>query len=169
MASNFEQCLEWLLEHEGGYVNHPKDPGGSTNKGITANAYEAWLGRGVSDEMIRNIPDDHVALIYRERYWDKIRADEIPSGPNWSMMDFAVNSGPSRSIRTVQAIVGAAADGIIGPQTLDMIEDQDPADLIDQIHDRRQIFYESLSTFDTFGRGWSRRNDETRQQALSLI
>lgn len=168
MINNFDQCLEWLLEHEGGYVNHPDDPGGRTNKGITANTYEAWLGRGVSEEMIRNIPDDHVEKIYREKFWDRIKADHLPPGIDWSVFDWCVNSGPSRAARALQLTVGADSDGFIGPATLDAVDKSDVIEVIEEMHQKRQRFYESLKTFETFGRGWTRRNDATKEQALEL-
>ena len=86
MIGNFEQCLEWLLKHEGGFVNHPDDPGGMTNKGITLNTYSRWLNEvmdvdaELGEEAMRNIPDVHVEQIYRQEYWNKVNGDQLPSG-----------------------------------------------------------------------------------------
>lgn len=174
MRQNFEQCLEWLLEHEGGFVDHPDDPGGMTNKGITANTYQKWLSETigndatVDEEAMRNIPDIHVEQIYREGYWDKISGDNLPSGLDWSIFDWAVNSGPGRSAKTLQRLVMVKPDGGIGPKTLAAISEYDTARLIDDMYEKRQAFYERLKTFETFGRGWTRRNDETRDQARQL-
>jgi len=169
MIKNFEKCLEWLLEHEGGYVDHPEDPAGKTNKGITIGTYEGWLGRAVSEDMIRNIPDDHVEKIYREKYWDKIYADELPSGIDWSVFDWAVNSGSNRAVKNLQSCVGVSQDGFMGPKTLNATDQMDTLHLIDELYNKRQRFYENLSTFKTFGKGWTRRNKQTKEQSLSLV
>ena len=82
--------------------------------------------------------------------------------------DWAVNSGVSRSARALQEIVGAEPDGHIGPMTIQAVHDMLPEDVVVKMHSTRQEFYEGLSTFDTFGRGWSRRNDETLEAALEM-
>ena len=175
MRGNFEQSLEWLLKHEGGFVNHPDDPGGLTNKGITARVYEQWLSEvmdidaEVNEQTMRNIPDIHVQQIYRQEYWNRVNGDELPSGVDHAVFDWGVNSGTGRSARALQRIVGVKADGGIGPITLSAVRDKDAADIVEQMHTRRQAFYERLKTFETFGKGWTRRNDETKEQALSLI
>jgi len=174
MKGNFEQCLAWLLHHEGGFVNHPDDPGGMTNKGITAKVYEKWLSETVdsepvvTEETMRNIPDNHVAAIYREEYWNRVAGDKLPAGLDWSVFDWAVNSGVGRSARTLQKIIGVTADGSIGPMTLNAIVAQDAEKLITDMYSRRQAFYERLKTFETFGKGWTRRNEETLEQAIEL-
>ena len=174
MRQNFEQCLEWLLEHEGGFSAHKDDPGGVTMKGITANTYQKWLSETlgndatVDEEAMRNIPDIHVEQIYREGYWDKISGDNLPSGLDWSIFDWAVNSGPGRSAKTLQRLVMVKPDGGIGPKTLAAISEYDTARLIDDMYEKRQAFYERLKAFETFGNGWTRRNDETRDQARQL-
>jgi lysozyme family protein len=175
MRSNFEQCLEWLLKHEGGFVDHPDDPGGMTNKGITAATYGRWLNEvmdvdtEITEELMRNIPDNHVEAIYREEYWNRIAGDKLPPGLDWSIFDWAVNSGTGRAARALQREIGVAADGGIGPVTLAAVAKKDTLELIEGIYQKRQTFYEKLSTFDTFGTGWTRRNEETKEQAISLI
>lgn len=168
MKQNFDQCFEMLMKHEGGFVNHPEDPGGATNLGVTLATYEQWVGRAVTiDEMKALTPKD-VAPIYKDRYWDAVRGDDLPSGVDWSVFDWAVNSGPGRASKALQRIVGVTADGKIGPVTLKAVHDMDADKIIDKMYDARQRFYEQLSTFGTFGRGWTRRNKETRQAALLL-
>ena len=174
MEHNFETCLQWLLSHEGGFVNHPEDPGGMTNKGITAKVYARWLDEvmdadaNITEDIMRNIPDNHVAAIYREEYWNRVNGDDLPSGVDWCVFDWAVNSGTGRAARAIQRCVGAKADGAIGPMTLTAIKSHDAASLIEDMFQRRQAFYERLSTFETFGKGWTNRNHETREQALTL-
>ena len=166
MKQNFEQCMGWLLEHEGGYVNHPSDPGGETNLGVTRAVYEQYAGRQVMDGEMQGLTHDDVYPIYKENYWDRVRGDELPSGVDWSVFDWGVNSGTSRSAKALQRIVGVEQDGGIGPMQVQHRIDMEEAEIIEQMHYVREKFYRSLSTFDTFGKGWLRRNDETKEQAL---
>ena len=175
MKANFEQCLEWLLKHEGGFVNHPEDPGGMTNKGITARVYGQWLSDAmdvdaeVTEHVMQNIPDSHVEQIYRQEYWNRMNCDKLPAGVDWMCFDFGVNAGTGRGARTLQKSVGATADGGIGPKTLAAVAGFDSDVIIEDMYHRRQAFYERLKTFDTFGAGWTRRNDETKEQAIGLM
>lgn len=157
-----------LLAHEGGFVNHPKDPGGMTNLGVTKKVYENWLGREVSEQEMRNLTITDVAPIYKTKYWDKVKGDSLPSGVDWAVFDWAVNSGTGRAARMLQKVVGVTADGAIGPMTLAAVNKMDPAELIEKYCARRQAFYERLSTFSTFGKGWTRRVNETRETALNM-
>lgn len=168
MKENFDKCLAMLLKHEGGYVNHPKDPGGRTNLGVTQKVYEEYVGRPVSELEMRNLTEADVAPLYKANYWDKVKGDELPSGVDWSVFDWAVNSGTGRSAKALQRVVGATADGAIGPQTLAKVTATDPKAVIIGMHETRQKFYEGLKTFDTFGKGWTRRNQETLEQALEM-
>jgi|TARA_R110002126_G_scaffold156573_2_gene304010 lysozyme family protein len=169
MRQNFEQCMGWLLEHEGGYVNHPSDPGGETNLGVTRAVYEQYAGRQVMDGEMEGLTHDDVYPIYKENYWDRVRADDLPSGVDWAVFDWGVNSGTSRAAKALQRIIGVEQDGGIGPMTLQAVASVESAGIIDQLHYMREGFYRDLSTFDTFGRGWIRRNDETKEQALNLL
>ena len=158
-----------LLAHEGGYVWHAEDPGGETNLGVTRAVYEQYAGRQVMDGEMEGLTHDDVYPIYKENYWDRVRGDELPSGVDLSVFDWGVNSGTSRSAKALQRIAGVEQDGGIGPMTLQAVLEIEPAEIIEQMHHMRDSFYRSLSTFDTFGRGWIRRNDETKEQALGLI
>jgi|TARA_R110002050_G_scaffold68805_1_gene149085 lysozyme family protein len=169
MKSNFEECMARLLAHEGGYVWHAEDPGGETNFGVTRAVYEQYAGRQVMDGEMEGLTHDDVYPIYKENYWDRVRGDELPSGVDLSVFDWGVNSGTSRSAKALQRIAGVEQDGGIGPMTLQAVLEIEPAEIIEQMHHMRDSFYRSLSTFDTFGRGWIRRNDETKEQALGLI
>jgi len=169
VKDNFDKCLEMLLHHEGGFVNHPRDPGGMTNLGVTLRVYERWIGKKVSEQEMRDLTVEQVAPIYKHNYWDKCRCDDLPSGLDWSIFDWAVNSGPGRSAKALQGIIGATQDGGIGPKTLQLVAEHNPKEMIEKMHDKRQGFYEGLKTFDTFGKGWSRRNLETREKALELL
>jgi lysozyme family protein len=168
MKKNWDQCLAFLLKHEGGFVKHPRDPGGMTNLGVTKAVYEAWIQRPVSEQEMRSLSVSDVSPLYKTEYWDKLRGDELPSGVDWACFDWAVNSGVSRVARALQKEVGAAQDGVIGPKTTQLVSKKPAKILVEDLYEQRQAFYESLKTFSTFGRGWTRRNLETLQQALLL-
>ena len=169
MRSNFSSSLALLLKHEGGYVNHPDDPGGRTNQGITQRVYEKFLGRDVTEEEMKDMPPDKVFAIYKTQYWNRVRGDDLPTGVDLCVFDWAVNAGTSRAGKALQQIIGVPADGIIGSQTVAATSKFDPAQVVEEISQKREDFYRGLGTFDTFGRGWLRRNDETRDEALRLI
>ena len=169
MKKNFEECMARLLEHEGGYVWHAQDPGGETNFGVTRAVYEQYVGRQVMDGEMEGLTHDDVYPIYKENYWDAVRGDDLPSGVDWSCFDWAVNSGKSRASKALQRIVGVEADGGIGPMTLRAVAEVEPEEIIKQMHYVRDKFYRSLDTFEVFGKGWVRRNDETKEQALHLL
>ena len=169
MQSNYDKCLETILHHEGGYVNHPKDPGGETNLGVTKRVYEE---HGGTKDMKDLIVED-VAPIYKKGYWDKMKGDDLPGGLDLCVFDFGVNAGPGRSAKYLQTMIGTVADGGIGPNTLAKVAEYVDAhgieSTIENFQAERQKYYESLSTFDTFGRGWTRRVDETTELAKKLV
>jgi lysozyme family protein len=158
MRRNLENSMRWMLAHEGGFVNHPKDPGGATNFGVTQRVYDSYRKRkGLSQRSVRAIEPDEVAEIYKAQYWDAVRADELPDGVDYAVFDYAVNSGPGRSARDLQRELGVNVDGIIGFQTLAAAQAADPFDLIERLCNRRMRFLRSLKHWPTFGRGWTAR------------
>jgi len=169
MKENFDKCLELLLHHEGGYVNHPRDPGGETNHGVTRLVWERWVGRPLKDDEMKNLTQADVAPLYRHEYWKRLKGDDLPSGLDFFLFDWGVNSGTSRSAKALQGIIGAVQDGGIGPKTLKMLKEHDTKEVLQTMHNKRQGFYEGLKTFDTFGKGWTRRNKEALEQALQLV
>ena len=112
--SNYEKCLEIILHHEGGYVNHPKDPGGETNLGVTKRVYEEWGGT----KDMKDLTVEDVAPIYQKNYWNRVRGDDLPAGLDLCVFDFGVNAGTGRSAKFLQRLVGTTVDGGIGPATL---------------------------------------------------
>ena len=169
MANNFKHCLEIILHHEGGYVNHPKDPGGMTNLGVTKRVYEEWGGtKDMKDLLVED-----VAPIYKKNYWDKVKGDDLPGGLDLGVFDFGVNAGPGRSAKYLQTMIGTVADGGIGPNTLKKVAEYVEANgiesTIENFQANRQRYYEKLSTFATFGKGWTRRVDETTELAKTMV
>ena len=118
MRENFDKSLQLLLKHEGGFVNHERDPGGMTNLVVTQRVYEEWVGYEVDKQDMMKLTPEDVAPIYLNNYWIKANCDELPSGLDYVVFDWAVNSGVSRSSKGIQKCCGAEPDGVIGPKTL---------------------------------------------------
>jgi lysozyme family protein len=168
MKANFDRCLALVLKHEGGWADHPSDPGGATMKGITIGTYAQFKGRKVTKDELRAISDAEIAAIYRRRYWDVVRGDGLPSGLDYTTFDAAVNSGPARAAKWLQQAVGAPVDGKIGPATVRMANLAPPIKSIETMHAIRASFLRSLKTWPTFGKGWQRRIDDVRIEALRM-
>lgn len=173
--SRFDICLDEVLRHEGGYADHPSDPGGATNLGISHKTLARW--RLISPwwklpkQAIRDLQRPEAARIYRASYWDRCRAGQLPDGVDLALFDYAVNSGPDRAIRALQAQLDVAEDGQIGPLTLEAVEGhtrrKGAGALIVALCDRRLAFLNHLSTFAIFGRGWTARVASVRKAALA--
>lgn len=156
--SRFPACLAITLRHEGGYVDHPRDPGGATNMGVTIGTLSMWLGRPAKKAEVKALSVADVTPIYRDRYWNPCHAEDCPPGLDLCGFDGSVNSGVSRGIRWVQKAVGAAADGRWGPETARKVSAAwgDPR-AVQRACAARMAFLQGLGTWSTFGRGWSRR------------
>ena len=150
---NFDSAFDLVLKHEGGYVNHPSDPGGATNMGIT----EAVARRVGYRGPMQDLPVELAKRIYHEDYWKAVRAEELPPTVRYAVFDAAVNSGPAQSIKWLQRALGVADDGVLGPKTLTAANQANPDALRARIVAQRLIFMTNLNTFGTFGRGWTRR------------
>ena len=168
MQNNWIKCLETILHHEGGYVNHPKDPGGETNLGVTKRVYEDFGGTKDMKDLTR----EDVEPIYKKNYWDRVKGDDLPAGLDLCVFDFGVNAGTGRAAKYLQTLIGTVADGGIGPNTLkklgEFVEENGLNETIKMYQTERQKYYESLSTFVTFGKGWTRRVVETTRLALEM-
>ena len=171
MIDNFDVCFDLMLAHEGGYVHHEKDPGGRTNHGVTQRVWEEWLGRPVSEKEMRALTPTMVKPLYKRKYWDACRADDLVAGVDYVVFDVSVNSGPGRAIKFLQSCVGVTVDGGFGPATLAAVKkaEEDPARLIELYCAKRLEFLQSLKTFETFGKGWSRRVAEVKEEALKML
>lgn len=145
----FRVFIERLLDHEGGYVNHPNDPGGETKWGISKRSYPHLN--------IRDLTRDAAIEIYRSDFWDLSEADQLPPPVAFQLLDAAVNSGIPQATRWLQRAVGVADDGHVGSVTLAAIRAADPADLVMQFNAERLDFMTKLAGWQTFGKGWARR------------
>ncbi len=169
MKENFDDALKAILHHEGGYVNHPKDPGGMTNLGVTKRVWEEWVGHEVDEKAMRALTPELVGPLYKAKYWDKIKGDELPTGVDYAVFDAAINSGPGRAAKWLQTVVGAVPDGAIGNGTLAKVAAMDAEDIVRKYQETRLAFMQSLPTWDTFGKGWGRRVAEVGSAAQKML
>jgi lysozyme family protein len=169
MKENFDDALKAILHHEGGYVDHPKDPGGRTNLGCTQRVWEEWVGHPVDEKAMRALTPELVAPLYKAKYWDKIKGDELPNGVDYVVFDAAINSGPGRAAKWLQTVVGAVPDGAIGAGTLAKVAAMPAADIVEKYQKTRLQFLQSLPTWDTFGKGWGRRVAEVEDAAGKML
>lgn len=171
MTDRFDPCLGAVLQHEGGFSDHPSDPGGATNMGITRKTLARWRGISPWTDLpkaeVRALTKAEAGRIYRALYWEECAGPRLPPGLDLAVFDFAVNSGPDRAIRTLQAVLGVAVDGIAGPVTLDAARRADVRAAIGAICDQRLGFLRGLAIFPTFGRGWTSRVAAIREAALA--
>lgn len=168
MKESFGRALTELYLHEGGFVDHPKDPGGATNRGITKTRLESEYGRPVSIDELKALPVSESDRIYRQCYWDKVRADELPAGLDYAVFDMAVNSGPYAAAKTLQKVLGEVRDGIIGRQTIAAAKTVPVMQVIADFNAERLKMLTTLDTWKTFGKGWTRRVLEVTQTATLM-
>jgi lysozyme family protein len=165
-SPNFRIALAETLSHEGGYANHPNDPGGVTMRGVTIGTWAKWTRRGKSSitvEEMRSLTMEDIMPLYHAWYWRAVRADELPGGLDFVTFDIAVNSGAKRAVKMLQKAINKLGrihiivDGVIGPKTISAANKINVFDLIDEVGNTRLWFYFDLSTFRTFGKGWMKR------------
>ncbi|MBQ0708191.1 MULTISPECIES: glycoside hydrolase family 108 protein [unclassified Ochrobactrum] len=168
MKSNFQKVMPYIFSEEGGYVNNPADPGGATNMGITIATLSAWEGHRVSPEDVKNLTQATATKIYQAQFWNKIDGDSLPSGIDYAVFDFAVNSGPGRAAKMLQGILGVPEDGVIGAKTVAATNQRSADEVINALCDARASWLKGLSTASTFGKGWLARVERVRARALTL-
>lgn len=146
---SFDTYIDRVLSHEGGYVNDSRDPGGETKFGIAKRSYP--------NVDIRNLTREGAIEIYRRDFWARVQGDRLPRAFAFQALDAAVNHGIGNAVRWMQRAAGVADDGVVGPITLAAVARTEPADLVLAFNAERLEFYAKLTTFDVFGRGWTRR------------
>lgn len=163
----FRRALADVLVHEGGWSDHPDDPGGKTFRGVTKKAWEAHVGRKVSGEELKRLTFDQIAEFYYRRYWLVAECDQLPHGISALVFDIAVNSGPSRAIKILQHAMNKLTrtrllvDGIAGPKTIATAARVNVFECIDEMAIERLRFFQRLKTWGSFGNGWTRRAFKT--------
>ena len=172
MIENLDKAIEHMLKEEGGYVNHPADPGGRTNLGVTQKVWEEWVGHPVDEKQMRELTKADVVPLYQRKYWNACRCSELPSGLDLCLYDTSDNSGPGLAVKLLQSCLGVAVDGAIGPNTIAAANQFRGSALIHLIEDycsARQAFLISLPTFGTFGKGWTARVNRLKEAATKLL
>ncbi|WP_082980536.1 glycosyl hydrolase 108 family protein [Mesorhizobium sp. WSM3873] len=168
MDRNFARALALVLKSEGGWSDRKADPGGATMKGVTLANFRRYVKADASKGDLRKITDGQVATVYRRFYWDAVSGAELPDGVDYAVFDFAVNSGPGRAAKYLQAMLGVAQDGRIGPATLAAARAKPAGVVIDMLCDARLAFLQRLPIWPTFGKGWSARVASVRSEALLI-
>ncbi len=165
----YDEALRRLLAHEGGYTNHPSDPGGPTNFGITIHDYRKYVKPNATAADVRAMRVDEAKAIYRAKYWNAQRCDELPAGVDYSIFDYGVNSGIGRSGKVLRRIVGLPdTTHVVTDEVLRAVARRDPKALVTAINDERLAFLKRLRTWPVFGRGWGRRVAEVRSVSLRM-
>lgn len=169
MLSNFPASLALVLKAEGGFVNHPRDPGGMTNLGVTRNVWRDWVKRDVDEAEMRSLTPELVAPLYKANYWDACKCSDLPRGVDYCVFDSAVNMGSSRAAKLLQTALGVTADGSIGRATIAAATAADPVELLEAFSLGKEAFYQSLPTFGVFGKGWLNRVAHVQAAAEGMI
>ncbi len=169
--SRADEYMPRILAHEGGFINHPADPGGATNRGVTIGTLKKLGidkdGDGDSDVVdLKLLTQADAVKVFKRFYADPVQADLLPIGVDYAMTDFAVNSGPVRAAQHLQRILGVADDGHIGPKTIAALRLRNSVDVINLLCDSRLKFMHSLRTWRTFGKGWMARVSAVRADAI---
>lgn len=165
----YDDALARLLAHEGGYTNHPSDPGGPTNWGITIHDARLCWKAGATAADVKAMPLSAAKAIYRAKYWDAQRCDELPAGLDYAVFDYGVNSGIGRSGKVLRRMLALPdATHVVSDAVIAAAGKCDPATAIEWICDERLAFLKRLKTWPVFGKGWERRVRELRGAALAM-
>lgn len=174
-TSRFGACFDVVIGKEGGFVDDPRDPGGATNYGVTIGTLRAWRsddGKAGNDTVtvddVRRLSIEEARDIYRARYWNVMRCDELPAGLDLMTFDFGVNAGPSRAARLLQKAVAAEQDGSIGPRTIAAARAGSAREAISAMADARIEYYKGLDGWAVYGNGWTNRTKSVETAALAM-
>lgn len=168
MKQNFDKALQLTLDWEAGWSNDPRDSGGATMRGVTIATYSHYLKREATQQELRNITNEEVRDIYKTLYWNKVRADDLPSGIDYALFDASVNMGVTQAVILMQLSVGATPDGVIGEKTIAAINSKDPNETLNRFTSIKESFYKSLKNFSVYGKGWLRRVKGVKEKATEL-
>lgn len=177
MNCDFTTALDHVLKHEAGFQDDPRDEGnklpdgrrGCTNLGVTQAVWETYVGHKVSTADMKALTPAKVATLYKHKYWDVVHGDDLPSGVDYIVFDFAINSGAGRAIKFLQTVVGVPSDGSIGPKTLSAVSAMNSNLIIKEYSLAKEAFYRSLRSFSIYGKGWLARTSAVDATAKTLI
>ncbi|MBX5111945.1 glycoside hydrolase family 108 protein [Rhizobium lentis] len=169
MKSTYARAMRGIRISEGGYSNHPRDPGGATNYGITQRVYDEYRSsKKAAKQSVRLISEAEVNEIYKTRYADKVKYDDLPAGIDYATLDGAINSGVSRGAKWLQSALGVSSDGKIGTQTISAAAKVDAIATVKSMCAKRMSFLRGLSIFSTFGKGWTARVARVEAESVSM-
>jgi len=173
MQSNFDNAFALLIVSEGGYVNDPQDNGGETNWGVTKKSWADYLGRVVKDGEMKALTKTDVKPFYKKMYWDKCRCDDLPSGLDYAVFDFAVNAGTGQAARFLQRAVGVHDDGVIGSGTISAVKAHPAKELLETFSKQKSDFYRSIvqrtPSQAKFLNGWLNRVTAVETTATTMM
>jgi lysozyme family protein len=177
MKENWDKSFELMLGSEGGFSDDPRDNGnklpdgrkGSTMLGVTQYNWEHWTGHQVTHEQMKKLTPADVKPFYKKKFWDVCRCDDLPSGIDYLVFDFAVNAGCGGSAKLLQTVVGVTPDGGIGPITLAAVNAIAENELVEKFSQAKEDFYRGLSNFNVYGVGWLNRVAAVKQKATSMV
>lgn len=173
MNENLTTCLDKIGLSEAGYVDHPEDRGGPTNRGITQRTLAAWRKHPVSIDDVKMLTVAEARDILASQYAAPIRFDDLPAGLDYCVFDCSVNSGPNRAGRLLQetlGMTGTDVDGVIGAHTLaELSNHPGVGELVAAYCDARLAFCKTLANWGTFGKGWTLRIQRVRVEAAAMV
>lgn len=172
-TSLIEECIhltKTTKKNYTGLVNHPKDPGGKTNFGVIQRTYDSFRkNQGNQKQDVLFISPEEIKKIYAQEFARKIRFDDLPTGLDYALFDFAVNSGVKNAVTELQKFLGVTPDGILGANTLAAIKNKPTDKLVLGLTEARMKFLKRLPHWSDFGKGWTRRVRAVNEGALALI
>lgn len=170
MKENFDQAFKWLMEHEGPFCDDTAlgDKGGMTTWGVTHIDWSRWTGKPATRAEMMRLKQTDVKPLYKKFYWDFMKCDELPTGLDYAVFDYGVNSGVYKSAKVLQRLVGVEVDGLIGPKTLAAVKKTDAKQLALDMCKERLGYLRSLRIFKNFGRGWTRRVAEVESRVQKM-
>ena len=168
-ASNFDQCLHYVLIEEGGNDDDPNDHGGRTSRGIIQREWDVY--RQTHTDLPADVwqaPQEAINDIYHTQYWEPY-CDTMPNGVDLVFFNAAVNSGRTQAIKELQRALGKPSDGMLGMITRQAIDSaSDLPDLIHAMCEQRRAFYKQLAQFPRYGKGWMARTDRIEVAAAAM-
>lgn len=169
MKNTYQKAIDQVFKSEGGYTNEVSDSGGPTNWGITIHDAQMYWKSDATAEDVRDMPKSVAEEIYLEHYAKPIHYDGLPAGVDYTVLDYAINSGIKHANLVLQHFVNVIEDGEIGPITLEAVNKADPIILIEDIWDERLAFLKTLHNWPVYQHGWTERCVEGKALALSMV
>jgi lysozyme family protein len=177
MNLNWDKSFDMVVAHEGGFTNDQRDKGnhlpdgreGCTMWGCTQAVWEKYVGHEVTQDDMKALKKEDVKPVYKRDYWDAVRGDDLPTGVDYAVFDFAINAGPAAARKMIQRALGVNPDGAIGPATMKAIQDADGKELMQKFSDAKTSFYKSLDNFPVYGKGWLKRVADVQTSASTML